>query len=199
MQLPAFKHLVMTCVVCAGCSPKTTQSCRTYALDDSARLLPDRPEAIQQKKRYLRPPGVGSMTALAAVRGKGAQLELVSVGGGVVEGVGGVLTLGWRMWWKQCTKSAIVVHPLNAHCTISHTAPHSCIQCVHCTHVRTFTCTHSCRVVVHCRCYNTSAQQWTFKLKRDEHSDFTFCFQDREQALRWYDTLAQVRRLVSDG
>jgi hypothetical protein len=50
---------------------------RTFQLDDTARLQPDQKDAIQQKKRYLRPPGVGSMTALAAVRGKGAQLELV--------------------------------------------------------------------------------------------------------------------------
>lgn len=50
---------------------------RTFELDASARLQPDRKDAIQQKRRYLRPPGVGSMTALAAVRGKGALLDLV--------------------------------------------------------------------------------------------------------------------------
>jgi len=51
---------------------------RTIWLDDTAVLQPDRKDAIQMKKRYLRPPGVGSMTALAAVRGKGKQLSLVS-------------------------------------------------------------------------------------------------------------------------
>jgi hypothetical protein len=35
--------------------------------------------------------------------------------------------------------------------------------------------------------------QWTFKLKRDEHSDFTFCFQDLEQAQQWFDALTQVK------
>ena len=34
--------------------------------------------------------------------------------------------------------------------------------------------------------------QWSFKLKRDEHSDFTFCFQDQEQAQRWFDALTKV-------
>jgi hypothetical protein len=51
---------------------------RTFRLDHAARLQPGSPNGIQLKKRYLRPPGVGSMTALAAVRGKGAMLELVS-------------------------------------------------------------------------------------------------------------------------
>lgn len=51
---------------------------RIIWLDDTAVLQPDRKDAIQLKKRYLRPPGVGSMTALAAVRGKGKQLSLVS-------------------------------------------------------------------------------------------------------------------------
>jgi hypothetical protein len=54
---------------------------RSFELDASARLLPDSREQIQQKKRYLRPRGVGSMTALAAVRGKGAELLLVSLRG----------------------------------------------------------------------------------------------------------------------
>lgn len=54
---------------------------RSFELDASARLLPDRREQIQQKKRYLRPRGVGSMTALAAVRGKGAELLLVRLRG----------------------------------------------------------------------------------------------------------------------
>lgn len=35
--------------------------------------------------------------------------------------------------------------------------------------------------------------QWAFKLKRDEHSDFCFCFQSQEQAHRWFDALSQVR------
>jgi hypothetical protein len=51
---------------------------KTFRLDHTTRLQPGSPDGIQLKKRYLRPPGVGSMTALAAVRGKGAVLELVS-------------------------------------------------------------------------------------------------------------------------
>lgn len=57
--------------------PAVPQDHRTFQLDETARLLPDSKEGIQQKKRYLRPRGVGSMTALAAVRGKGAPLDLV--------------------------------------------------------------------------------------------------------------------------
>jgi hypothetical protein len=34
--------------------------------------------------------------------------------------------------------------------------------------------------------------QWAFKLKRDEHSDFTLCFQSLEQAHCWFDALSQV-------
>jgi hypothetical protein len=34
--------------------------------------------------------------------------------------------------------------------------------------------------------------QWAFKLKRDEHNDFCFCFQSQEQAHRWFDALSQV-------
>lgn len=50
---------------------------RSFPLEASARLLPVSREGITQKRRHLRPRGVGSMTALAAVRGKGAPLELV--------------------------------------------------------------------------------------------------------------------------
>lgn len=37
--------------------------------------------------------------------------------------------------------------------------------------------------------------QYTFKLKRDEHSSFTFAFDDKEQAYRWFDALSQVNAL----
>jgi hypothetical protein len=49
---------------------------RSFPLDASAQLVPGSREAIRQRKRHLRPRGVGSMTALAALRGKGATLEL---------------------------------------------------------------------------------------------------------------------------
>lgn len=53
-----------------------------------------------------------------------------------------------------------------------------------------------CPCVACCRpCKKTQTTlQWTFKLKRDEHSDFTFCFQDQEQAQQWFDALTQVGR-----
>lgn len=53
---------------------------RTFYLDSSAQLRPGRKDAIPKKKRHLRPRGVGSMTALAALRGSGATLELVRPG-----------------------------------------------------------------------------------------------------------------------
>lgn len=49
-----------------------------YELDHTARLIPADAGAIERKKRHIRPHGVGSMTALAAIRGKGQSVELVS-------------------------------------------------------------------------------------------------------------------------
>jgi hypothetical protein len=57
--------------------PAAPDDHRTYALDAAARLVPSTKEGLRRKRRHLRPPGVGSMTALAALRGKGATLELV--------------------------------------------------------------------------------------------------------------------------
>lgn len=51
----------------------------TYELDHTARLIPADVAAIEKKKRHIRPHGVGSMTALAAIRGKGQSVELVSI------------------------------------------------------------------------------------------------------------------------
>eukprot|EP00878_Enallax_costatus_P008828 GHUV01009228.1.p1 GENE.GHUV01009228.1~~GHUV01009228.1.p1 ORF type:complete len:613 (+),score=153.59 GHUV01009228.1:207-2045(+) len=48
----------------------------TYELDHTARLLPPDAASIDKRKRHIRPPGVGSMTALAAIRGKGQSVEL---------------------------------------------------------------------------------------------------------------------------
>lgn len=52
--------------------------CTTYELDHTAKLIPAEAAAIERKKRHIRPHGVGSMTALAAIRGKGQSVELVS-------------------------------------------------------------------------------------------------------------------------
>lgn len=49
----------------------------TYELDHTAHLLPPDAASIDKRKRHIRPPGVGSMTALAAIRGKGQSVELV--------------------------------------------------------------------------------------------------------------------------
>eukprot|EP00879_Flechtneria_rotunda_P012839 GHRR01013405.1.p1 GENE.GHRR01013405.1~~GHRR01013405.1.p1 ORF type:complete len:701 (+),score=275.86 GHRR01013405.1:195-2297(+) len=52
------------------------QDSRTYPLDHTAKLSPAGKAEISKKRRHVRPHGVGSMTALAAVRGKGKAIEL---------------------------------------------------------------------------------------------------------------------------
>lgn len=43
----------------------------------AAALVPPTKEGIQRRKRHIRPKGVYSLTALAALRGKGQPVELV--------------------------------------------------------------------------------------------------------------------------
>jgi hypothetical protein len=96
---------------------------RSFPLDASARLLPASKDGITQKRRHLRPPGVGSMTALAAVRGKGAPLELVGVvregclsgalqqlgvGVGLIGSAAG--TLSWGSRWCSRAQQQGVAH-----------------------------------------------------------------------------------------
>lgn len=50
----------------------------TYELDRTGRLDPADAASIPRKRRHIRPHGVGSMTALAAIRRKGQAVELVS-------------------------------------------------------------------------------------------------------------------------
>eukprot|EP00775_Hariotina_reticulata_P012049 gene12049-12191_t len=51
---------------------------RVFLFDHAARLVPADRALIERRKRHIRPPGVGSMTALAAIRGKGQPVQLWS-------------------------------------------------------------------------------------------------------------------------
>lgn len=155
---------------------------RSFPLDASARLLPASKEGITQKRRHLRPRGVGSMTALAAVRGKGAPLELVSAvgrrlpAGAVCVCVFGVgrLELVRAVWQSSVTGGAFMPsRQVSRGLRV----------------VRT----HSIYMLTPVGSLSLPDVQWTFKLKREEHSDFTFCFTDRDTAWQWHDALTQVQ------
>jgi hypothetical protein len=46
----------------------------------AATLVPPTKDGIQRRKRHIRPKGAYSLTALAALRGKGQSVELVGAG-----------------------------------------------------------------------------------------------------------------------
>ncbi|KAF8072532.1 EDR2L [Scenedesmus sp. PABB004] len=75
-QVRRHVKLFPDCFVTYGDPGGRPEEFRVYPLEPGAALCPPGAGELPRKRRHVRPPGVGSLTALAAIRGKGEVVDL---------------------------------------------------------------------------------------------------------------------------